>query len=178
MTIIIKYKTLSILYLTNYINHINIYLKEHTLYLKMTDHKNDQTLINLVVKDLKDSITQEENTESSNKYVVLMETSGEECESWYYCIKYDGNEKNLEYLHKQLESIDWYILDDLSTFDLDLDHFISEKTAKELTKLELNHYFHHRKFDGVLDKIELNLRNKDENEKKMVKVFDILGQVF
>jgi hypothetical protein len=141
----------------------------------MTDHKNDQTLINLVVEDLKDSITQEDNTENSNKYVVLMETSGEECESWYYCIKYDGNEKNLEYLHKQLESIDWYILDDLSTFDLDLDHFISEQTAKELTKLELNHYSFHRKFDGVLDKIELNLRNKDENEKKMVKVFDVLG---
>ncbi len=112
---------------------------------------------------------------SENKYVVLMETSGEECESWYYCIIYKGNEKNLEHLQKQLESVDWYILDDLSTFDLDLDHFISETTAKELTKLELNHHSFHRKFDGVLDRVELKLRNKDKNEKKMVKVFDILG---
>ena len=114
-------------------------------------------------------------TSEEYKYVVLMETSGEECESWYYCIKYEGNEKNLQFLQEQLESVDWYILDDLSTFDLDLEHFISEKTAKELTKLELNHHAFHRKFDGILDKVELNLRKKDKNEKKMVKVFDVLG---
>lgn len=115
-----------------------------------------------------------DNTDES-KYVVLMETSGEECESWYYCIKYEGNEKNLKHLQDQLESVDWYILDDLSTFDLDLEHFIDTKTAKQLTKLELNHHSFHRKFDGVLDKIDLNLRTRDKNEKKMVKVFDILG---
>jgi len=115
------------------------------------------------------------STEKDEKYAVLMETSGEECESWYYCIRYRGNEENLQHLQKQLETVDWYILDDLSTFDLDLEHFISEKTAKELTKLELNHHSFHRKFDGVLDKIELNLRKRDKNEKKMVKVFDVLG---
>ena len=109
------------------------------------------------------------------KYVVLMETSGEECESWYYCIKYNGNEENLKNLQEQLESVNWYILDDLSTFDLDLEHFISATTAKELTKLELNHHFFHRKFDGRLNKIELNIRKKDKNEKKMSKIFDILG---
>ena len=112
---------------------------------------------------------------NENKYAVLMETSGEECESWYYCIRYNGNENNLKYLNEQLESVDWYILDDLSTFDLDLEHLISEKTAKELTKLELNHHSFHRKFDGVLDKVDLKLRKKDKNEKKMVKVFEILG---
>lgn len=120
------------------------------------------------------TLSNDRNTQES-KYAVLMETSGEECESWYYCIKYEGNEKNLKHLQEQLESVDWYILDDLSTFDLDLEHFISAKTAKELTKLELNHHSFHRKFDGVLDKIELNLRKKDKNEKKMVKIFDILG---
>ena len=116
-----------------------------------------------------------ENTNKEYKYVVLMETSGEECESWYYCIRYEGNEKNLKHLHEQLESVKWYILDDLSTFDLDMEHFISEKTAKELTKLELNHHSFHRKFNGILDKVDLNLRKKDKTEKKMVKVFDILG---
>lgn len=131
-------------------------------------------------KSVQDPTVNEEKNDSTStpvesKYVVLMETSGEECESWYYCIKYEGNEENLQYLQKQLETVDWYILDDLSTFDLDLEHFISEKTAKELTKLELNHHSFHRKFDGVLDKIELNLRQKDKNDKKMVKVFDILG---
>lgn len=121
-----------------------------------------------IVNNSKDNVEEK-------KYVVLMETSGEECESWYYCIKYNGNEKNLKYLQDQLESIDWYILDDLSTFDLDLDHFICEKTAKEITKLELNYHSFHRKFDGILDKIDLKLKKKDKNEKKMVKVFDILG---
>lgn len=113
--------------------------------------------------------------ENEEKYVVLMETNGEECESWLYFIKYKGNENSLNNLQKQLESIDWYILDDLSTFDLDLDHFVSSTTAKEMTKIELNHYSFHRKFDGKLKNIELNLRKKEKNEKKMVKVFDILG---
>ena len=108
-----------------------------------------------------------------------METNGEECESWYYCLRYQGNEDNLKHLQKQLETVEWFILDDLSTFDLDLDHLISEKTAKELTKLELNHISFHRKFDGKLDKIDLGLRDKYNNEKKMTKVFDILsyGQI-
>ena len=119
------------------------------------------------------NITKEEPDEI--KYAVLMETSGEECESWYYCIRYNGNEQNLKHLNEQLETVDWYILDDLSTFDLDLEHLISEKTAKELTKLELNHYSFHRKFNGILDKVDLKLRKKDKNEKKMVKVFEILG---
>jgi len=59
----------------------------------------------------------------NDRYIVLCETSGREFESWYNFIKYEGNEKALEYLQKQLEKIDMYILDDFSTFDLDLDHF-------------------------------------------------------
>lgn len=145
-----------------YDEFLYIYLKEHKSYLKMSDQTKSKSSTN-------------ENSNQEYKYVVLMETSGEECESWYYCIRYEGNEKNLKHLHDQLESVKWYILDDLSTFDLDMEHFISEKTAKELTKLELNHHSFHRKFNGILDKVELNLRKKDKTEKKMVKVFDILG---
>lgn len=153
----------------------------------MSEQKKDQNTVSDLVADnaedttvnkdcgVQDPVCNKTNDSNENKYVVLMETSGEECESWYYCIRYEGNEKNLQYLQEQLETVDWYILDDLSTFDLDLEHFISEKTAKELTKLELNHHSFHRKFDGVLDRVELNLRKKDKNEKKMVKVFDILG---
>jgi hypothetical protein len=145
-----------------------------------TDTKSTPTNIREVTREVESLSTQ--TTESTSlitashiKYAVLQETSGEECESWLYCIKYTGNEKNLEHLQRQLEMVDWYILDDLSTFDLDLDHLISEQTAKELTKLELNHYQFHRKFDGELSKIELGLKEKDKNEKKMTKVFDILG---
>ena len=110
-----------------------------------------------------------------NLYATLMETSGEECESWYYFIKYKNNEENLIYLQKQLQKIDWYIIGDLSTFDLDLDNLVSKRTAKEMTKLNLNHYSYHRKFDGLLDKIDLKLYRNENNEKRMVAVFDILG---
>ena len=125
-----------------------------------------------------DSSPEHKNTSTTpedSKYAVLMETSGEECESWYYCIRIRGNEKNLAHLQTQLETVDWYVLDDLSTFDLDLEHPISEQTAKELTKLDLNHHSYHRKFDGNLDRIDLKLKKKDKTEKKMVKVFDKLG---
>lgn len=111
----------------------------------------------------------------NGKYVALMETNGKECESWYYFIKYEGNEEALEHLNNQLNEVDWYIMDDLSVFDLDLEHFISATTAKEMTKLELNSYAFHRKFDGILNTINLGFKRKDKNEKKMCKAFDQLG---
>jgi hypothetical protein len=121
--------------------------------------------------------TLERGTE--NKYVALMETNGKECESWYYFIKYEGNEENLKHLWDQLESVQWYVLDDLSVFDLDIEHFVSAQTAKEMTKLELNSYSFHRKFDGVLQRIDLGFKRKDKTEKKMGKAFDLLsyGQI-
>lgn len=111
------------------------------------------------------------------EYAALMETNGKECESWYYFIRREGNEENLQFLQDQLEKIDWYILDDLSTFDLDLEHFVSAKTAKEMTKLELNSYAFHRKFDGKLKKIDFEFKKKDlkKNERMMEKVFDLIG---
>lgn len=108
-------------------------------------------------------------------YAVLMETSGEEMESWYYFIKVEGNEENLNYLQKQLEDVEWYILGDMSTFDLDLDHYVSAHTAKEMTKLEMYHCSFHRKFDGKLQKIDLGFGKKDKNKKKIRKTFEVLG---
>ena len=94
------------------------------------------------------------------EYVALMETNGHECESWYYFIRKQGNEDNLKYLDDQLNKVDWYVEDDLSVFDLDLEHSVTAKTAKQMTKLELNSYQFHRKFDGKLEKIDLGLRKK------------------
>jgi hypothetical protein len=114
----------------------------------------------------------------TGEYAALMETNGKECESWYYFIRREGNEEALQHLQDQLETVkEWYILDDLSTFDLDLEHFVSAKTAKEMTKLELNSYAFHRKFDGKMEKINFNFKKKDlrNNEKMMCKVFDQLG---
>ena len=110
-------------------------------------------------------------------YVALMETNGKECESWYYFIRSENNMEALKHLQKQLEQVDWYILDDLSTFDLDLEHFVDANTAKKMTKLELNAYAFHRKFDGKLDEINFNFKKKDlkNNTKMMEKVFDLIG---
>lgn len=108
-------------------------------------------------------------------YAVLQETSGEESESWLYFIKYQGNEEALAHLGKQLEKVDWYIVDDLSTFDLETEYLVCERTAKEMTKVDLNHYSFHRKFDGKLEKIDLGFKEHHSNEKKMSKAFDVLG---
>ena len=116
------------------------------------------------------NVDQNDPDVTDSKYVVLCETSGKEFESWYYFIRYQGNEKALEYLQKQLEKIDMYILDDFSTFDLDLDHFFSEQTAKEMTKLEVNSYSFHRKFDGKMQMISLGLKKRDDNDDMLKKL--------
>ena len=109
------------------------------------------------------------------KYAVLMETNDEDLEQWYYFIKVDGNEENLNYLHRQLEKVDWELMEDLSTFELDMDYFVSAQTAKEMSKLTLNYGSDHRKFDGKLKKIDFDFKKKDGNETKICKVFDTLG---
>ena len=108
-------------------------------------------------------------------YAVLMETSGEEIESWYYFIRVEGNEENLKHLQDQLEQVDWYVLDEYSTFDLDLEHYVSAQTAKEMSKVDLNPTSLHRKFDGTLKKIDFGFEKKDKNKKKIKKANKILG---
>lgn len=112
---------------------------------------------------------------TDGSYVVLMETSSEESESWYYFIRVNGNEENLKHLSNQIESVEWSILDDCSVFDIDMDHFVSATCAKEMTKIDLNHGSFHRKFDGVLNFIDFDFKKKDGDETKIWKVFDLLG---
>lgn len=99
------------------------------------------------------------------RYAVLQEMNTEELESWLTFIKINGNEENLNKLQKQLESVDFQLDEDLdyhqSAFDLEIERNVSEKTAKEMSKLDLNAYLPHRKFDGVLKDIDLNLKNLD-----------------
>lgn len=110
------------------------------------------------------------------KYAVLLETNEEEMESWYYFIKYNDNEENLKYLNDQLKKIDFYIIEDCSTFDLELEFLVSETTAKEMTKIDMNAFSFHRKFDGKLKKIDFGFKKKDSNDRKIEKCFDILGK--
>lgn len=109
-------------------------------------------------------------------YATLMETNGQDIESWYYFIRYEGNEENLLHLKEQLESFENYIIDDLSTFDIDLEHLVDANVAKQMTKLELNSVSFHRKFDGKLKKINFKFKNRDDDEDRIEKVFDILGR--
>lgn len=134
---------------------------------------------NLPEAEIIDGNTQENSVKPSHimtgDYAVLMETNGEEHESWYYFIRKEGNEESLRHLQDQLEKVDWYIIDNLSTFDLDLDNSVCARTAKEMTKLDINHYSFHRKFDGKLQRIDFNFTKKKSNEKKIFEVFDRLG---
>jgi len=105
-----------------------------------------------------------------------METNATEFESWYSFIRHDGNEDELKHLQKQIKQVDMEITDDdLSTFDLDLNYLVSAQTAKEMTKVDLNPYSYHRKFDGRLKHIDFNFKKKDTNDKKIARVFDLLG---
>jgi hypothetical protein len=109
------------------------------------------------------------------RYAVLMETNGKEYESWYYFIRYEGNERNLSHLKDQLEQVEFFILDDLSTFDLDLEHLVCETTAREMCRLELNSFMFNRRFDGDLKRIDFGFKSSDKNKRRIVKVFEILG---
>ena len=75
------------------------------------------------------------NNDTVYTYATLMETNGEEVESWYFFIRKEGNEDALNFLNDQLDKVDFYIVDDLSTFDLEIDYFVSEQTAKQMTKI-------------------------------------------
>jgi len=109
-------------------------------------------------------------------YAILMETNGDEYESWYYFIRYEGNENSLEHLKNELDRVgDWYIIDGYSTFDLELDRRVSEQTAKEMIEVDLNHTFFHRKFDGKLDKITFGFKDRHKNKRRIKMVYDILG---
>ena len=49
---------------------------------------------------------------NKKKYCILAETNGSENETWYYFIRYNGNEEVLKNLKKQLDSIkDMIIID-------------------------------------------------------------------
>lgn len=124
----------------------------------------------LNLKEVKSNQHQEKFT-----YAVLQETNGEEYESWLYFIRYQGNESELAHIKRQLETVDWTMDDDLSCFDLETDYLVSEQTAKEMTKVDLNHCSFHRKFDGKLKRVDLGFKSGQSDSKKIRKAFKVLG---
>jgi hypothetical protein len=116
-----------------------------------------------------------ETNHNSLNYAILMETSGSEYESWYYFIRYEGNEEALDFLFNQLDEIRWRIYSKYSTFDLELERLVSEQTATEMTLLNMNFISRHRRFDGKLDFISFGFEEGDKNKDKVKKVNKLLG---
>jgi len=121
----------------------------------------------------------EERREPSHKmdgkYTILMETDQNSSEQWYNFIRVEGNEENLNHLAKQLEQVDFELIEDLSTFDLEMDYLVSAQTAKDMSKVDLNPTNFHKKFDGTLKRIDFSFSKKDGNTTKISKVYDTLG---
>lgn len=110
------------------------------------------------------------------RYATLMETNDEEKESWYYFINYDKNKEALEHLKDQLDTVDFYIIDDMSTFDIDLDHLLDATAAKQMSKIEVNSVMFHRKYDGKMEKINFKFKRGDDDEDRIYKCNEILGR--
>lgn len=118
----------------------------------------------------------DESYRKVGRYATLMETNAEEKESWYYFINYDKNKEELEYLKEQIDTVDFYLIDDLSTFDIDLEHLVDSTTAKQMSKIEVNSVMFHRKYDGKLQKINFKFKRNDDDEDRMYKCYEILGK--
>jgi hypothetical protein len=115
-------------------------------------------------------------TSSKNKYVILMETDEDSCESWYYFLKYNNNEGNIDILHKQITKINpSTLIEGCTVFDMDISHTVSEETAKEMCSIELNSVTFHRKFDGELSKINFKFEKHDDDEDMVIKVHEMIG---
>ncbi len=111
-------------------------------------------------------------------YAILQETNCAENESWYYFLRYQGNEVAIENLQKELYKIDFQVSegDDYSIFELETNYLVSEQTAKEMIHVDLNSFSFHRKFDGKMNpKISFGIKPKDKQEKKMEKITMVLG---
>jgi hypothetical protein len=116
--------------------------------------------------------------ETDGEYYILVETNAEEVESWYYFIRKEGNEEEIKQLKNDLDKVkEPEYIDDMSVFWIDIDKTVSAQTAKEMSKVELNSYQFHRKYDGKLKTIDFKFRtDKKEKQKRILeKIFDKLG---
>uniref|UniRef100_A0A6C0LVY0 Uncharacterized protein n=1 Tax=viral metagenome TaxID=1070528 RepID=A0A6C0LVY0_9ZZZZ len=113
---------------------------------------------------------------TSLKYAVLMETSSVDFESWYYFVKYNGNEEELKNISTQFSKIETpTVYDDINIFDIDVVNLVNEQTASDIIMLELNSVSYHRKFDGVLKNVDFDFEEDDNDMHRLYKIFDVLG---
>ena len=115
-----------------------------------------------------------EEKKEEKHYVVLMETNFDEGQSWYYFLRWEGNEEVLKKLETDLESLPWEDNDDCE-FVIDTHHPVSEQCASDMIRVDLNSYSFHRKFDGKVDPIDFGFKKTDKDEKKMKRVMKLIG---
>lgn len=120
---------------------------------------------------LQDLIDNPPSKKTDGSYAVLQEQNDDRCQTLLYFLRTENNEENLRFLQDQLESVEWEVPG--TVFDLDLTHLVSAQTAKEMSKVELNPIFH-RKFDGVLKRIDFKFKSKYSNERKIDKICELL----
>jgi len=111
-----------------------------------------------------------------NRYIVLVETDEDSCEAWYSFLKCNGNDVNIDFLSKQLKTVDpSTLVEGLTVFDIDVKNTVSENTAKEMCLLEINSNTFHRKFDGKLERVDFFLTDDDDDEDRVVKIHELIG---
>lgn len=112
-----------------------------------------------------------------NEYVILSETDSDICETYYYFLKYNGNEKAIKHLEDTLKPTeDSEIYDDVHVFDIDTEHLVCEQTAFEMCRVELNNSeSYHRKFDGELAFINFDIEENDDDTAILCKIHNILS---
>jgi hypothetical protein len=161
---------------------INYNLKNYNNYTKMTQPIEEKKIPveEKPIEEEKEVRKPPTEVCGENKYVILQETSGDDHESWLTFIKIKGNEKNIKLLEDQLNSVYHNSIDDddkeITIFDIETEHPVSETTAKEMSAVDLNHCFFHRKFDGVLKPIDFHLNKNEKDRKKIKKIWKVLGR--
>ena len=124
------------------------------------------------------NVEEEQSKVEEEKSKVDEEKPKVEEETWYYFIRQENNEEAIQKLKETIDSVNepCYV-DDMSVFYLDTENLVSAQTAKEMSKIDVNSYQFHRKYDGILkfDKISFKLKKKDKDKRKLEKIFDKLG---
>jgi len=110
------------------------------------------------------------------KYAILSETDCELCETYYFFLRYDGNEKHLKLLYKDIDLAQGTeIYDDVHVFDMDIDNLVCEITAKQMCRVALNSESYHRKFNGELNLINFDFTDKDDDDSRSTKLHNKLA---
>jgi len=109
------------------------------------------------------------------RYAIIQEVNESETEAWQYFLRWEGNEEEIQYLHKTIQSIDWIPIEECSIFYSNIDDLVSEQTAKEMSRLDFGSKWRNRKFDGKLEHINFGFKKRDRTIEKMNKIFDHIG---